>query len=93
MKLAYDLEVNALVVELAEGAVEHTVEVGLGTLADLDAGGHVLSIEVLNPGRRWPLERVLERFALGPSDRAMLTGIWASRLTLDLCELAPLPAG
>lgn len=92
MRLTYDLEADTLAVELAEGAVACTVEVDSGTLVDVGADGCIRSIEVLHPARRWPLDEVLGRFALEPSDRAMLTGMWAAQPTLELCGLASLPA-
>ncbi len=90
MKLTYDMEADALVARLAEGAVARTVEVDSGTLVDVDAAGHVLTIEVLHPARRWPLDEVLDRFPIAPADAAMLRGMWAGEERLELTELAPL---
>ncbi len=45
MKLTYDLEADALVARLAEGAVARTVEVDSGTLVDVDAAGRVLTAD------------------------------------------------
>jgi len=90
MKLVYDNEADALAISLADGIVNRTVEVDSGTLVDVDVGGRVLSIEVIQPARRWPLDRVLDRFPIAPSDAAMLRGIWAGDETLELSEPAPL---
>ncbi len=92
MKLTYDTEADALLIELAAGDVERTVEVGPGTLVDLDRDARALAIEVIRPARTWPPDRVLACFGLEDCDRAILAGIWAARPTLELCELAPLPA-
>ena len=90
MKLVYDNEADALAIKLAEGIVDRTVEIDPGTLVDLDAAGHVLTIEVIRPERRWPLDEVLDRFPIAPADASMLRGMWAGDERLELTEPAPL---
>jgi uncharacterized protein YuzE len=53
-------------------AVDRTVEIDSGTLVDLDAGGQVIGIEVINPLRAWPLEEVLSRFSIHSLEAHML---------------------
>ncbi len=90
IKLTYDTEADALLIELAAGAVERTIEVGRGTLADLDAEGRVLALDVIRPARPWLLDSVLERLELEAGDRAMLVGAFGRSPVLRLCPLAPL---
>ena len=90
MNLVYDNEAGALAIKLIDGIVDRTVEVDSGTLVDVDEHGRVLSIEVIRPARRWPLDEVLARFPVSPSDAAMLHGIWDGDTTLELSEPAPL---
>lgn len=90
MKLAYDHEADALAIRLADGIVDRTVEVASGTLVDVDATGRVLTIEVIHPKRRWPLDEVLARFPISRDDAAMLRGMWSSGGRLELIEVAPL---
>jgi uncharacterized protein YuzE len=90
MRLLYDHEADALTIKLADGIVDRTVEVDSGTLVDLDAAGCVLTIEVIHPGRRWPLAEVLARFPIDPDDAKMLQGMWTGDKQLELTEVAPL---
>lgn len=69
IKQQLDLDAGALYIELTESAAAaRTVEVDSGTMVDLDAGGHVIGIEVINPDRPWPLDEILERFDIPPRD-------------------------
>jgi uncharacterized protein YuzE len=61
---SYDLDADALYVELADRQVARTVPVDSGTLVDLDADGEVVGIEVIQPQRTWPLREILKRFPL-----------------------------
>ncbi len=90
MKLMYDHEADALAIKLADGIVDRTVEMESGTLVDLDAAGRVLTIEVIHPARRWPLDEVLDRFPIAQADAAMLRGMWTGDERLELTEVAPL---
>lgn len=68
MKQEFDLQAGALYLTLAEGDVERTASVddvpgGDGRAAvDLGPGGKVLGIEVLGPGKPWPLFCILLRY-------------------------------
>jgi len=64
----YDLDANALYIELGEGPAARTVQVDSGTLVDLDPAGNVLGIEVIQPERSWPLEEILRRFFFAEED-------------------------
>lgn len=78
MRVTYDHDARAIYFtlrELAEG--EHaarTVQVGgdESTMADLDADGRLIGIEVLSPGRHWPLHRILREYEIGDEDAMML---------------------
>lgn len=90
MQLIYDNEADALAIELADGIVDHTVEIDSGTLVDVDSAGRVLTIEVIQPARRWPLDQVVSQFPIAPADLAMLRAIWNRDETLELRVPAPL---
>lgn len=60
----YDVDADALYIELDNRAVARTVQIDSGTLVDLDDAGHVLGIEVIHPQRRWPLSAIIERFGI-----------------------------
>jgi uncharacterized protein YuzE len=64
MKVQYDQAADALYITLAEGVqVSRTVQIDAGTLVDLDRFGNVRGIEVVRPGRTWPLDEILSRFS------------------------------
>ncbi|MBX5473738.1 MAG: DUF2283 domain-containing protein [Thermoleophilia bacterium] len=73
------MEADALAIELAEGAVARTVEVGTGTLVDLDAAGRVLSIESSNQG------------TAGRSTRCSSASLWSG--ATERCSRACGPLG
>jgi uncharacterized protein YuzE len=62
IKQSYDLDADALYIELADRTVVRTVEVDAGTLVNLDSVDCVVGIEVIQPQRAWPLEEILTRF-------------------------------
>ena len=76
MRIEYDAEAQALEIELAEAAVARTVEIDSGTLVDLAADGTVVAIEVIRPGRQWPLPEILDQFEVDADATAMPTALW-----------------
>ena len=80
MQMRFDATAGALYVSLrplAEG--EHaarTLEIGPGTLVDEDDGGRILGIEVLDPGRSWPLPQILRRWEISDEDQVLLLGAY-----------------
>ena len=74
MLYTYDAQAEALYIGLREreGHVARTVEIDVSTMADEDADGNLLGIEVLSPGRLWPLAEVLKRYEVSADDAAML---------------------
>lgn len=81
MLQTYDAQADALYIEIGEGGgetareVARTVEIdddGHWTMVDLDADGNLLGIEVLSPGRPWPLAEILKRYEVSADDAAML---------------------
>lgn len=64
----YDLDAQALYIELADRKSAVSEEIDPGTLVDLDAQGHVIGIEVIHPNRPWPLDEILERYEIDPHD-------------------------
>lgn len=77
MELFYDNDADALDIQLLEGAdVVRTVTVDAGTLVDLDERGRLVSIEVIRPARRWPLDTILAQWAVEDEVAAMLRALW-----------------
>lgn len=87
MQLIYDNEADALEIKLGTGIVERTIEVDAGTLVDVDASGHVFTVEVIRPARRWPLDEILERFPIAREDAKVLRAIWEGYTSLELSEV------
>lgn len=73
MKVQYDQAADAVYITLAEDAqVSRTVQIDAGTLVDLDRFGNVRGIEVVRPGRTWPLDEILSRFSIAEADTTLL---------------------
>ena len=62
MKLEFDPVADAAYFEISAAQVETTKEIEPGIIADYDADGHIVGIEVLSVSRR-SLPRVLDRAA------------------------------
>jgi uncharacterized protein YuzE len=78
MKVHYDQTADALYITLAEDTpVSRTVQIDSGTLVDLDRFGHVRGIEVIRPGRTWPLDEILSRFPVAEVDAHLLRELQA----------------
>lgn len=75
----YDADADALYLKLADCRVAHTVEVDSGTLVDLDSAGRLAGIEVIRPDRAWPLEDILHRFGVSPTEAAELRESFPAR--------------
>jgi uncharacterized protein YuzE len=52
MKLTYDKETDTLLIVLKSKAIDETEEIRPGILADLDATGALVSLEILNASRK-----------------------------------------
>lgn len=52
MKLTYDKETDTLLIVLKSNAIDETEEIRPGVLADLDATGSLVSMEILNASRK-----------------------------------------
>lgn len=70
MRISYDREADALSVHLATGRSVETIGLGPGINADLDAGGRLLSLEVLRASEAYP---PAELAALGEAPVRWLT--------------------
>jgi len=75
LRMTYDQDADALYLRFRDGQVARTTQLDSGTLADLDAAGNLIGVEVIRPSRLWPLQEVLERFSLADDDRAMLKAV------------------
>ena len=50
MTITFDSEAKALYVKIKEGKVARTIEFSPETFVDLNSKGHLLGVEMLNPG-------------------------------------------
>jgi uncharacterized protein YuzE len=90
----YDTEADALDIRLREGAaVAQTEQIDSGTLVDLAQDGTVIAIEVLRPARPWPLDEILERFAVAAEQAELLRSQWGSPRSYPFAEPAKVAAG
>jgi uncharacterized protein YuzE len=76
----YDLDADALYINVTGGKVARTVEIDKGTLVDLDAAGVLVGIEVISPQRSWPVEEILARFEASAEDAAQLRAYFVGPL-------------
>lgn len=72
IRQSYDMNVSALYITIRDGDVDHTDELEAGTLVDLDSEGALLGIEVLRPGRAWPLEDILDHYPVAEEEAKQL---------------------
>jgi uncharacterized protein YuzE len=83
MHQAYDIDADALYITLAEGTVARTAVIDDGCNVDLDADGKLLGIEVLNPGRAWPLLAILKGCEISDDDATMLITCYPHRFDVS----------
>ena len=84
MHQSYDATADALYVTLRDGKVASTRELDDSTMLDLDAAGNLLGIEVLNPGRSWPLTAILRQYEIDPDDAEMLAACYPNGYSLEM---------
>lgn len=78
MQFVYSRTADALYIEFVTDAiVDRTEQLDNGTLVDLDAGGRVTGIEILQPARLWPVEDTIRQFRIDDEDAALLRDMWA----------------
>ena len=82
MTFHYDHDADALEIRLADGIVAHTIVIDSGTQVDVDEHGAALSIEVIRPARRVPVNEIIERFGLEHDDVEILRSLWAENVRL-----------
>lgn len=69
---SYDTEADAAYFRIRTGEVARTEHVDGWTIVDVDAAGQLLGIEVLHPARMWPIEDIVDRYAIDELDLTML---------------------
>ena len=62
MKIKYIEDIDILSIELQKGDFEYSEEIGEGIILDIGADGDILSVEILDAGRRLGRE-LLEKVA------------------------------
>jgi uncharacterized protein YuzE len=80
MRLKYDQAVDALYITIVESdePVSRTEEIEPGTLLDLDRFGALRGIELIQPGRVWPMDDIFDRFELTEADIGILRALWSA---------------
>jgi len=63
MKIEYDVEVDALYIELRDVHADRNIDIEEGVSIDLDADGHIVGIEILDASEK--LRESLSRLELG----------------------------
>jgi uncharacterized protein YuzE len=58
VKLHYEPETDSLYIKLAEGASEESEEIAPGVVADFDAGGNLVGLDVEHASQRFELHEV-----------------------------------
>jgi uncharacterized protein YuzE len=82
----YDLNADALYLRLLTTEVARTEQIDEGTLVDLSATGELIGIEVLRPGRIWPLSEILTRYQVAEADANLLRAMFPSTFATALGE-------
>lgn len=74
--LSFDIDADALYVQISTEPVARTADLDQGSLVDLDAEGRVVGLEIIAPARRWPIEDFLQRFEVPLDAVATLRSIY-----------------
>jgi uncharacterized protein YuzE len=93
VRSTYDLSVDALYLRVSDAPVARTVDLDPGTLADLGESGALVGVEVLRPGRTWPLAELLRRYDLTDEDEAVLRAMFPHLLHERFQRLTEEPGG
>jgi uncharacterized protein YuzE len=72
IRQSYDIDAGALYITVTDGKVARSDEIDSGTLVDLDSTGSVVGIEVINPGRAWPIRQIIDEYGISEGDAAQL---------------------
>lgn len=83
----YDPDADALYLTITPQSVSRSVQIGDGTLADLDTAGWLCGIEVITPSRPWPLEEILARYRCLPTAVLELRAGWPDRYTVPVPDV------
>jgi uncharacterized protein YuzE len=87
VELNYDKTANALEILFEGGGiVARTIQFDAGTLVDIDEQGAIVTIEVIRPARRWPLEEILADFTVDDTEAEILRALWRQLGTLPFAE-------
>ena len=70
MKLVYDPEVDVLSVPLSDGPIAESDQDKPGVILDYDAGGNLVSFEILDASKRMPNPMSVEYAVTPPVRRA-----------------------
>lgn len=67
-----------------------TIEFDTGTLVDVDESNNIVTIEVISPARRWPLDEIAATFEIDEASLRVLREMFAgSRRTYAFTRLVP----
>ncbi|MFJ6900096.1 DUF2283 domain-containing protein [Streptomyces hokutonensis] len=76
VELSYDLDADAMYLQVSSEIVHHTVEVDSGTMVDVATDGSVVGIEIVTPARNWPIDRMLVEFEISDEATALLRSLY-----------------
>jgi uncharacterized protein YuzE len=78
--VTYDRDGHALYLRIDAAAVARSeVLSDGGTVLDLDGEGRVVGVEVLAPGRDWPVDEVIARIGADGADADGIRGVYDAR--------------
>ncbi len=81
MKLICDLDVGALYIQLGDRESDRAEWIDENTGVDVDAGGALVGIEVLDLDRLWPLDEIIRRYTIDPAQARQLMAAYPCRPT------------
>lgn len=87
VRARYSRDADALYLTITPHSVATSVPVDDGTFADLDAAGWLTGVEVIRPGRPWPLEEILARYPCEPTAKLELRAGWPDKYTVRAADV------
>lgn len=79
MNYTYDPTSDALYIKFSSAAVDHTVELSDGVIADVDRDGSLVGVDVMIPSHGWDVAGLVGSFGLDPAAAQFLNALAAAR--------------
>jgi uncharacterized protein YuzE len=93
MKFAYDADVDALYITVADGNVYQSMAIDENTNVDVSANQGLIGIEVLSLSRYWPLAEIISRWELSTADASMLMGMYPWMYSVSMARAGVVSLG